>query len=251
MSLSGSRAYRLARHVHACRIGSDLVLLDLRRDRYLGMDALDEHALHSRIAGLPAPSGKVAASVDLSPELACPPSDTKGAGLLSELLELEMLTRDLPDRDVRDAASIERPEIALIDGYADIRATVRFRDFVTALIAVMTAAALLRACSLERIVRRLDLSHRHLTRIEFDPGRARQKLAAFNRLRPLLYSEGDACLLSSLSIHEYLARDRLFPRLVFGVATRPFRAHCWLQHGEIVVNDTPENVREYTPILVV
>ncbi|HCY01912.1 MAG TPA: lasso peptide biosynthesis B2 protein, partial [Erythrobacter sp.] len=31
----------------------------------------------------------------------------------------------------------------------------------------------------------------------------------------------------------------------------PFGAHCWVQHGEAVLNDTAEEVLRYTPILVV
>jgi hypothetical protein len=35
------------------------------------------------------------------------------------------------------------------------------------------------------------------------------------------------------------------------VQTRPFAAHCWVQHGDIVCNDTVEHVSGYTPIMVV
>jgi hypothetical protein len=35
------------------------------------------------------------------------------------------------------------------------------------------------------------------------------------------------------------------------VQTKPFAAHCWVQQGDVVFNDTPEHVRRYTPILAV
>jgi hypothetical protein len=50
---------------------------------------------------------------------------------------------------------------------------------------------------------------------------------------------------------EYLAWYRIFPTWVFGVQTRPFAAHCWLQHENIVLNDTVEHVTRYTPIMTV
>ena len=37
---------------------------------------------------------------------------------------------------------------------------------------------------------------------------------------------------------------------VFGVRTWPFSAHCWLQIGDAVLDDDPERVSRYTPIMV-
>jgi hypothetical protein len=37
---------------------------------------------------------------------------------------------------------------------------------------------------------------------------------------------------------------------IFGVQTWPFRAHCWLQRGDLVLNDGAEQVSGYTPIMV-
>ncbi|GAD58270.1 hypothetical protein MBEBAB_0520 [Brevundimonas abyssalis TAR-001] len=39
--------------------------------------------------------------------------------------------------------------------------------------------------------------------------------------------------------------------MVFGIKLVPFGAHCWVQAGETVLNDTVDNVSEYTPIMVV
>ena len=58
-------------------------------------------------------------------------------------------------------------------------------------------------------------------------------------------------LYDSLALLEYLARYGIYADWVFGVQTRPFAAHCWVQHGDIVFNDTVEHVSGYTPIMVV
>ena len=57
------------------------------------------------------------------------------------------------------------------------------------------------------------------------------------------------CLLDSLSLIDFLSRRRLPARLVFGVTSDPFAAHCWVQAGEWVLNDLVGNVIAHTPIL--
>jgi hypothetical protein len=37
---------------------------------------------------------------------------------------------------------------------------------------------------------------------------------------------------------------------VMGVSGRPFAAHCWVQVGDRVVNDTLDHVILFTPILI-
>lgn len=80
--------------------------------------------------------------------------------------------------------------------------------------------------------------------------RARAIAAAFYRLNALV-TRYDQCLLRSLAMMRCLLAHRVPANLVFGVATRPFRAHCWVQHGDLVLNDTLEGIGNYTPILVV
>lgn len=57
------------------------------------------------------------------------------------------------------------------------------------------------------------------------------------------------CLLDSLALDRWLARDRIDARLVFGVTAQPFAAHCWLQSGAAILNDHYDRVSRFTPIL--
>jgi hypothetical protein len=50
---------------------------------------------------------------------------------------------------------------------------------------------------------------------------------------------------------EFLAAFGVLGSWVFGVQTLPFGAHCWVQLGDTVINDTVEHVRGYTPIMMV
>jgi hypothetical protein len=86
---------------------------------------------------------------------------------------------------------------------------------------------------------------------QLDIERARALMVAFVGYRVFLFSSKNECLFDSLALLEYLARHGIYADWVFGVQTRPFAAHCWVQHGDIVFNDTVEHVSGYTPIMVV
>jgi hypothetical protein len=73
-------------------------------------------------------------------------------------------------------------------------------------------------------------------------------ITAFKNFRPL-YPRPYLCLFDSLALLEFLASYRSFPRVVFGVVADPFQAHCWLQEGNVVLNDDLERVGKYRPIL--
>ncbi|MGJ4802910.1 lasso peptide biosynthesis B2 protein [Luteimonas sp. SDU82] len=72
---------------------------------------------------------------------------------------------------------------------------------------------------------------------------------AFAARRPLV-PINNRCLLDSLSLVAFLARRQLAAKIVFGVVRSPFSAHCWVQAGDLVLNDTVGNVSSHTPILV-
>jgi hypothetical protein len=85
----------------------------------------------------------------------------------------------------------------------------------------------------------------------FDRQAAQRAIATFAALRPYFFTAKDACLFEALALGRFLAPFGLYPHWVFGVQARPFAAHCWLQHGSIVLNDTVEHVSRYSPIMVV
>ncbi|HUW52963.1 MAG TPA: lasso peptide biosynthesis B2 protein [Rhodanobacter sp.] len=59
------------------------------------------------------------------------------------------------------------------------------------------------------------------------------------------------CLLDSLAMIRFLARRELHASIVFGVTSDPFSAHCWVQTGHLVLNDTVGHANAHTPIRVV
>lgn len=59
------------------------------------------------------------------------------------------------------------------------------------------------------------------------------------------------CLLDSLAMVRFLARRKLHASIVFGVTSDPFSAHCWVQAGDLVLNDTVGHAKAHTPIRVI
>ena len=72
---------------------------------------------------------------------------------------------------------------------------------------------------------------------------------AFHRWGPYVPAPGK-CLLRSFMLLRLLRRHGHDARWVFGVRTWPFRAHCWLQRGDVVLDDDVEALAPLTPILV-
>lgn len=73
---------------------------------------------------------------------------------------------------------------------------------------------------------------------------------AFEHAR-LLRSAADRCLPRSIALTLRLARLGHRAHCVIGVKDHPFAAHAWVQSGETVLSDSLEEVRRYTPILVI
>jgi hypothetical protein len=83
-----------------------------------------------------------------------------------------------------------------------------------------------------------------------DSTRVAAVTAAFTRLMPWVPGQG-ACLHRAFLLLFMLRRAGADAVWVFGVRTWPFSAHCWVQVGDAVLDDDPERVSRYTPIMAV
>jgi hypothetical protein len=75
-------------------------------------------------------------------------------------------------------------------------------------------------------------------------------VALFQRWAPWAPFQGE-CLYRSYALLRWLRRRRLRAHWVFGVQTWPFAAHCWLQVGDVALDDVADNTAAYSPILIV
>lgn len=243
MTQQQARGLRLASHVHACHSDGQVILLDLRRDKYLGVGGAHIQALAGAIDGWP--RGSVVEDVPVS---------CAHLGVLTKSLLLQgLLTDQPPGRERLPAASVPQA-IATLDAEDAAQGThINPRRLFWFLQSVAAAAVSLRCRSLLAVVRAVAARRARLAgsadSLALDA--ARDAVAAYEKLRPLVFTSRDKCLFDSLALVNFLAHEGIFPRWVIGVKTGPFGAHSWVQSEGIVLNDLHERVRKFTPILVV
>lgn len=235
--------YALSPHVHVCRTRDHAVLLDLQGDKYLAFSPQQEAILASRVLGWPA-----TASSTPTPE-----SDASKVEPLIQQMTQRGLLRDV-SQGGRRATPVAIPEATatLVGEYTVSERKFGLARLANFLMSTAFAVMVLRYRGLGSAVGIVQARKARLVarpRKPFSFEAARDAVLAFERLRPLVFAARDGCLLDSFALVEFLARERLFPRWVIGVRTRPFGAHSWVQEDCVVLNDLPENVRKFTPIL--
>lgn len=223
----------LAKDVHVCVADNNAIFLDLKHDRYIGLDAAQTNVLRKIVSDEPGAGADVDA-------------------LVAHLIEQKLLTRDSRNgRDLRLSDAIS-PTAGLIGFEYDPPCEVRWHHVMALAVAYFEVTASLRFRSLAATVataarRRRAGAERYGERVDIDS--VRTLVLAFRRLRPLFYRGRQGCLLDSLVLASFLARYRVFPRVVIGVMLGPFGGHCWVQYETLVLNDRLERVSKFTPIM--
>lgn len=209
---------RLRRDVHLARIGPDVVLLDAGQGDYFCMaDAAHAFGLEDEAVRILDPS------------------------LVSEALDLGLVgegrsfATPLPPAPVADLARHAGRRPSWSDGLKAFRA-------------YMTILTRYHGRSFPEL---LAYAARHR---QDAPTAAISSLAdtvtVFRQLLPWAPFPG-VCLYRSFFLLSFLRRYGFDATWVFGVQTWPFEAHCWLQAGDVVLDDRLDHVRPFTPILAV
>ena len=236
--------YRLAQHAFVCVTKDYPVILDLENDRYIAVAPQDSVDLQGFIEGWPAAGGQSTAPA-IGRTATEPP-------VIQHLLEQGLISPD-PTGKPATPPQIEAPEAALIDGYEEVHARLRVRDIARVAAAAGQTIASLRALGLSKVIRgirknRMSASHRYKATLVADD---RALVAMYSQIRPFIFTSRKACMIDSIVMSQFLSGFGSLPHCVFGVRSSPFAAHCWVQRDGLVYNDTAENVRKFTPILVI
>ena len=214
----------------------------MKQDRYFSLDAARTAALGPLLPGWPA-QATAASAMDETAVTA----EAAAAPLVSQGWLLETPAG-------KEATPVQ-PSPAESELITDAEAPAKLS--VGIVIAFVTAALFakfaLRFWRFERIIHRASRRRAKYAAASAPPDieQARRLVDIFYRLRVFLFASREKCLYDSLAMLEFLARYGFFPRWVFGVRALPFAAHCWVQCGDTVFNDTVEHVRGYTPIMLV
>jgi hypothetical protein len=284
-SSSLGKDYVLAPLVFACPTRHGVVFLDLRRNRYLGLDSSAALILSRLVRSLPqrpewretdseqADDPTIAGDSSRYGVVLLDPRRNRQSGSESSAAEREevneptiagrllqsMLKEGLLARDAAVASDLVSTEIDLkcalvsIGDEVTLAARVRMRDVAAFAFFLTTAAIALRCLPLRWIVRR---AHARRTRAyrrgyRLDVGAVARHVSTFRAIRPHFFVAKDHALLHALTLIDYLAHYGEFPVWVFGVATEPWATHTWLQYENYLVDGNPEAVCRLEPILAV
>jgi Transglutaminase-like superfamily len=235
--------YGLARHVFVCRDEDYIVVLDLKQDRYFALEAAKTAILPAMVPGWPVTPQRATDAV----------ADDAAEEALRPLLRQGWLLEESTGGRQATPVSVPKPETQLTGDGDSGSERVGLRTLFAFVAASVFAKAALRFWPFDRVVRRVAQRKARCSNAHepLDLERARRLIGAFERMRVFLFSTRDECLHDSLAVLEFLARHRIFPTWVFGVRARPFAAHCWVQHADVVFNDTVEHVSTYVPIMAI
>jgi hypothetical protein len=227
----------LQSHVFISRSKRHWVILDVNRDKYLCVDRYQFEALGPSLKGWHEDSRDAA------------PVPEEAVALADNLLDLDILSNRATH--AKDARPTPYPlPIEAIDPDSPVRsrrsAGAHAGSFF---LSSARASRELRRQRFQQIVETVRArKSRRAGPLDFE--RAQSLMSVFERLR-LFYPRSYLCLFDSLALIHFLARFDVYPDWVFGVNADPFEAHCWVQAGNVVLNDTLARVSAFTPIMVV
>ncbi len=234
---------RLADHVRACRVGDRMIFLDMLRSKYIG------------VGGPQLPALSAAMSIRWSADdTAVAPVQPAVLDEWLHCLDKQRLLSNAPSSEpVRQQPMLLEAVAGLSADDEDLAAGSEWPNLVRLWRATIVTAAWLRWRNLVDIANRVEaLRTRHGRRGEgFAADTTRASAASYLRLRPFALTSQDRCLYDSLALVHFLATQGQFAQWVIGVRLNPFAAHSWVQSGGVVLNDQPERVRRYQPILIV
>lgn len=220
----------LSPNAYVCSVDNRYIFLDLIKDKYLSLTD-EKAALFTQLHR---------GAAELTPGHKSLIAGLQKAGIITACgatgKAIEWPTCRATDRDIHDF---------------DVSCRVAISDYVKVFGACAKASFLLRYRSILPIVEQIKAGK---AAARHHPIGTRNDIASlarlFYRLRPI-YPHKPICLHDSIALYVFLNSYGYYPDWVFGVTAEPFHAHCWLQQGGIVLNDSLDSIGRYTPIMVV
>jgi len=223
--------YRLRENLSCCDVDGHLIFLDVAQDRYFKLTGALENVMR-----------RFQAHEDVTPTLA-------------EGLAAARILVEAPNPKARAArASIPHPTCSAIEQPITVAGQRIGMAIVLEVMAIVWSTR--RQLKTRALKTNLDEASAYRDRKtgahgDTTPAAAKGKLlqanGQFARARRYVPIE-PICLLDSLSLLRFLSRRGLPANIVFGVTSDPFAAHCWVQAGDMVLNETLSDAQAHTPI---
>jgi hypothetical protein len=243
--VSDSHRYWLANLVFVAPTRNGAIILDLSRNRYLGVGQNETRALEQVVEDWPV------RSVNLKK----PPNRyIANSELIDSLSSIGLIRLGTHEPCAIPKTSICLDgELIAIGDEIDATANVCIGHVLVFLYALISSSLALRFRSISSIIQHIHARRATAARIgnDFDWRRATELVSIFRRIRPYAFVAGGNCLLHALTLVRFLAHYDEFPQLVLGVKVDPWGAHSWVQHGNFLLDTNPEKVCGFTAILAV
>lgn len=222
--------YSLRNGLSFCQVDGRLIFLDVRDDRYFRLSDGLEHSFIAYAKG------------------------NRGADVAA-LVARNILVASKDPHSRIAPVSVETPSRSALEQPSP--ASLHLNSLIEVFVAI---------CSMRRQLRTRPLELILESTMTVGPGESQgdpgsQPASALEQ--PLLEASGEfrlarayalvenCCLLDSLAMIKFLAKRKLRASIVFGVTSEPFSAHCWVQSGNLVLNDTVGHANAHTPIRVI
>lgn len=250
--MANNGLFRIALHVHVCVTGDGSVLLDLKRDKYLGLGREETEILAAVIDAWPKPSWDGAGPVQGAQERAealcrtlaadgvltlnnpCCPRVSAAPAFLESVFDMKREWVSIGDEIEVEGRVTVRHVVNFAAAFLWARCNLAWRPFFSTVEAI-----------------RARKSRRGNQANDLGVLQAAALVDVFRRLRPFVFSAEGRCLLHALTLVKFLSSYDFYPEWVIGVATRPWAAHSWVQSGNCLLDSNPEKVCRFTSIMVV
>jgi hypothetical protein len=243
-----SARFGIPAHIYVCVTTSGSVILDVERDKYLGLGRDETELLATAVPGWPSPSWQSSGSRIDSERC-------QAANELSESLArtgvLERITQGEQAR-VRPALKDMRGEWVSVGDELEIPGRVTLGRIAAFLAAFCWARFSLICRPFSAVVAGIRVRKTRGAGVSrLDIRRLASMVEVFRQLRPFVFAAEGRCLLHALTLIRFLSYYQMYPEWVIGVTTQPWGAHSWVQWDKYLLDTNPEKVCGYTPIMTV
>jgi Transglutaminase-like superfamily len=239
---------RIAPHVRACETEDGIVLLDLKRNDYIGLDRTESQLLSFALW-----KNGSQDDLDTSNTASTHERSQHLRRLTEELVSKGLLAVSASHIDCRTTKLLATIEDELRGGRESVGPRPDLKNWFRMTYSCAWAAAVLHLRSLEDVAKSIAEQKKRLTTrsVASERSDVRAHMQAFSWMRPFFYSDKGRCLYDSVVLMHFMIRLQVSPTLVIGVQSRPFRAHAWVQWDRYLMSGLPTYVSEFVPILVV
>lgn len=234
------RRYFFNKWIHGCISDGNLLLLDTKSDQYYFIDnSLLLRLLPSIHTSFKIPADHNNCQIDVSPDVST----------IDSMIASGILTTDPQKGKILRQPDVAPPISPFEHIQCDNWPPFRWHHIIAAIYAGLTAYFALRILPLHWIVQNHKAGLRHQSHRN-QTSNALLLARIYYQLRPLLI-KSRICLYDSLAFSYFCRIYKIYPQIVFGVTGEPFQAHCWAQYQQLILNDVPQNIKKYQPIMAI